>query len=95
MRRIATMPGEAVYLAVLREAALVVVETINAEAPTVSILESLREDMRVQVHAAALGRAVAAHLDPGRLATSSAPNPIPAVDEPHAHHMARTQRTTR
>jgi DNA-binding IclR family transcriptional regulator len=81
MRRIPTLPGEAVYLAVLRDAALVVVDTIHAEAPTVSALESLREDMRVQVHAAALGRAVAAHLDPGRLAAILGPEPYPRLTD--------------
>jgi DNA-binding IclR family transcriptional regulator len=81
MRRITTLPGEAVYLAILRESALVVVEITHVGSATPSVLESLREDMRVQIHATALGRAVAAHLEPGRLSGLLGPEPYEQVTD--------------
>ncbi len=81
MRRIPTLPGEAVYLAILRESALVVVEITQVGAPIPSVLDSLREDMRVQIHATALGRAVAAHLEPGRLASLLGPEPYERITD--------------
>jgi DNA-binding IclR family transcriptional regulator len=75
MRRIPTLPGEAVYLAILRGVGLVVVDIVHAGTPTPTVLESLREDTRVRIHSTALGRAVAIHLEPGRLATFLGPEP--------------------
>ena len=81
MRRIATLPGEAVYLAILRESALVVVEITQVGAPVPSVLDFLREDMKVQIHATALGRAVAAHLEPGHLAALLGAEPYPRITD--------------
>src|SRR5690606_4336434 len=61
LERLQTLPGEAVYLAVVREAGLVAVDILHAETLFRVLPEPLADDMRVPVHATALGHVVAIH----------------------------------
>jgi DNA-binding IclR family transcriptional regulator len=75
LERMPTLPGEAVYLAVLREAGLVAVDILHPDAMPHVLPEPLNDDMRVPLHASALGHAVAVHLSPHRLSDLLGPEP--------------------
>lgn len=76
LRRLWEETGESVNLALLRDTELVYVEAL--ESP--GMLRTVEEvGTNVPIHAAAIGKAVAANLDPEQLARLLPPEPYPAL----------------
>ena len=76
MRRLWRESGESVNLALLRDSELVYVEAL--ESP--GMLRTVEEvGTNVPIHAAAIGKAVAAHLEPDHLARLLPPEPYPSL----------------
>ena len=75
IRRLPMLPGETGYLALLRTAGLTAVIILQAEPGHPLPQNPVGLDSTVPLHAAALGRAVAIHLEPGRLAHLLGPEP--------------------
>jgi IclR family acetate operon transcriptional repressor len=75
VRRLPMLPGETGYFAVLRTAGLTAVIISPADASRPLPQNPVSLDSTVPLHAAALGRAVAIHLEPGRLAHLLGPEP--------------------
>ncbi len=75
LRRLRDETGETVNLAVLRESSLVYVDILASPAPfrMADVPGAL-----APIHATALGKAVAVHLEPGRLAVLLGPEPYEA-----------------
>jgi DNA-binding IclR family transcriptional regulator len=72
LRRIRDETGETVNLAILRDVSLVYIEILESPAP---FRMAEMPGSVVPIHATALGKAIAVHLDPGRLATLLGPEP--------------------
>ena len=75
IRGLPMLPGETGYLALLRTAGLTAVVILPADAARPLPQNPMSLDSTVPLHAAALGRAVAIHLEPGRLAHLLGPEP--------------------
>ena len=75
VRQLPMLPGETGYLALLRTAGLTAVIISPADASQPLAQNPVSLDSTVPLHAAALGRAVAIHLEPGRLAHLLGPEP--------------------
>ena len=75
VRRLPMLPGESGYLALLRTAGLTAVIISPADASWPLPQNPVSLDSTVPLHAAALGRSVAIHLEPGRLAHLLGPEP--------------------
>jgi DNA-binding IclR family transcriptional regulator len=72
LRRLRQETGETVNLALLRDSSLVYVEIL--ESPAAFRMADVPGSV-VPIHATALGKAVAVHLEPGQLATMLGPEP--------------------
>jgi DNA-binding IclR family transcriptional regulator len=76
MRRLRDDTGETVNLALLRETSLVYVEILASPSP---FRMADVPGASVPIHATALGKSIAVHLDPARLGQLLGPEPYPAL----------------